>query len=77
MPPEIVPCPECGHAAEVVDRDFLPSTEGPIEHVRVRCVQRHWFFMPGDSLRHPGRRLTYEAKMPNFPTRAVNASESR
>ncbi len=25
---------------------MLPSTDGPLEHVRIRCVQRHWFAMP-------------------------------
>ena len=29
-------CPECGAPAEVTDRSVLESTDGPIEHVRVR-----------------------------------------
>jgi hypothetical protein len=29
--------------------DRLKSTDGPVEHVRVTCVNRHWFFMPADT----------------------------
>ena len=43
-------CPQCGQIAEVVDRDVLPSTDGPVEHVHVRCVARHRFVMPVVSL---------------------------
>jgi hypothetical protein len=39
-------CPQCGQIAEVVDRDVLPSTDGPVEHVHVRCVAKHRFVMP-------------------------------
>ena len=39
-------CPEWGLVAEVVGRDVWPSTDGPVEHVHVRCVGRHWFLMP-------------------------------
>ena len=78
MPPEIVSCPECGHAAEVVDRDFLSSAEGPVEHVRVRCVQRHWLFMPADSLRVLTRRFTHHGEMlKSFPTHAMDPPQSR
>jgi negative regulator of sigma E activity len=43
---DMTSCPECGEPAEIVDRHVLESTDGPIEHARVRCVQRHHFFMP-------------------------------
>jgi hypothetical protein len=43
-------CPQCGLPAEVVDRDVWPSTEGPIEHVHVRCVEKHRFVMPAAPL---------------------------
>jgi hypothetical protein len=39
-------CPGCGGAAEVLDRFALPSTDGPVEHVRTYCVRRHWFLGP-------------------------------
>ncbi len=43
---DLVSCPECGAPAEVARRDVHASTDGPIEHVIVRCVDRHWFNMP-------------------------------
>ncbi|HEU5107078.1 MAG TPA: hypothetical protein VFT95_00735 [Micromonosporaceae bacterium] len=41
-------CPEpgCDAPAEVLDRLALPSTDGPVEHARVRCLHRHWFVLP-------------------------------
>ncbi|HEU5472896.1 MAG TPA: hypothetical protein VFV67_19810 [Actinophytocola sp.] len=39
-------CPECGTVAEIVDRFVLPSTDGPLEHVRTQCLHRHWFTIP-------------------------------
>jgi hypothetical protein len=39
-------CPQCGEPAEIFDRHVLESTDGPIEHARVRCLQMHHFFMP-------------------------------
>jgi hypothetical protein len=43
-------CPECGAPAEVTDRFALEGTDGPIEHVRLQCVGRHWFLLPTASL---------------------------
>lgn len=39
-------CPACSAPAEISDRFALESSDGPIEHVRVRCVRRHWFAAP-------------------------------
>jgi hypothetical protein len=38
--------PGCPGPAEIVDRAVLESTAGPIEHVRLRCLHRHWFVLP-------------------------------
>jgi hypothetical protein len=38
-------CPECGAVAEVVDEGRLASTDGLLRHVRVLCLNRHWFLM--------------------------------
>ena len=43
---DITTCPECGAAAEVIDRMALESTDGPMEHLKIQCVRRHWFIMP-------------------------------
>lgn len=42
---DLVECPDCAAPAEVVDRFDLPSTSGPVAHVKVRCLHRHWFTM--------------------------------
>jgi len=46
-------CPECGACAEVVWRSVLESSDGPVEHAKVRCVRRHWFLLPVAHLERP------------------------
>jgi hypothetical protein len=50
---EIENCPEqrCQMPTEVVHRFTLASTAGPVEHVALRCVDRHQFVMPSEALR--------------------------
>ena len=43
-------CPECGAIAEVEWRAVMESTDGPIEHAKIRCVQKHWFLLPISAL---------------------------
>ena len=50
---ELIYCPElnedgtpCGLPAEVMDRQVFGSTEGPVEHVKTTCVNRHFLFFP-------------------------------
>lgn len=43
-------CPDCGAIAEVLWRDVLESTDGPVEHGKIQCLNRHWFLMPMASL---------------------------
>jgi hypothetical protein len=43
---DITTCPDCGLPAEVLDRFHLGSTDGAVEHVKVRCVTGHWFVTP-------------------------------
>jgi hypothetical protein len=47
---ELVTCPECRAAAEVGWREVADSTAGPVEHVKIRCLERHWFLMPAEAL---------------------------
>jgi hypothetical protein len=49
-------CPGCGAPAEVEWRAVLESTDGPVEHARVTCVQRHWFLLPVAALQHTETR---------------------
>jgi hypothetical protein len=44
--PQLTGCPECRAPAEVVDRFVMPSTDGPVVHVKVRCVTGPWFVVP-------------------------------
>jgi hypothetical protein len=57
---DLVVCPECAAPAEVVDRFALPSTEGPVEHVKVQCLSRHWFLLPAAGL--PTVRTVHETE---------------
>jgi hypothetical protein len=45
---ELTHCPDCGLPAEVVDRATLPGTDGPLEHVKTRCITGHWYMTPID-----------------------------
>jgi hypothetical protein len=47
---ETTACPQCGELTEVLWRDVVESTHGPIEHAKVLCIRRHWFLLPVDSL---------------------------
>ena len=46
----LVGCPECGAPAEVEWADEVGSTSGPLELVKIRCLERHWFLMPSAGL---------------------------
>jgi len=50
---DLTTCPECGNAAEIQWRDVLESTDGPVEHAKVLCVERHTFLLPVASLASP------------------------
>ncbi len=47
---DIVACPECSMTAVLQWIGRLESTDGPVDHVRITCVDRHWFLMPADTL---------------------------
>lgn len=51
---QLTRCPECGRVAEIDRRTVLESTNGPIEHALVRCVDRHWCLLPVQLLTHDG-----------------------
>ncbi|MEO5653305.1 MAG: hypothetical protein ABIN79_09740 [Marmoricola sp.] len=62
--PDLVACPECGATSEVVNRFTVGSTEGPVEHLRIRCLfGRHNFTMPA-------------SEGPDQPTRNQSRSKS-
>jgi hypothetical protein len=47
---ELTSCPECGRPAEIVQRVTFPSTDGPVEHVKTRCITGPWFLVPAADL---------------------------
>jgi len=60
---DMTSCPECGEPAEIVDRHVLESTDGPIEHARVRhpgCLEHQLPDGLGDAIRQGA--LTLEAR---------------
>jgi hypothetical protein len=48
--PGTIPCPQCGASARISERFWLPSTDGPVEHVKTGCERGHWFTPTVDSL---------------------------
>ena len=64
-------CPECGSIALVLDRFVLESTDGPVEHVRVHCVQRHRFLLPAASLGGSRRPTAVPRPRPAWPAQVA------
>jgi hypothetical protein len=46
----LLECPTCGLPAEITDHFTLDGAPAPVEHVKLVCVQRHWYRMPVDQL---------------------------
>jgi hypothetical protein len=46
----LVECPACGLPAGITDRFVLNGAPEPVEHVKIACVNRHWFTLPVDLL---------------------------
>jgi hypothetical protein len=46
----LLECPTCGLPAEIIDRFTLGGAPAPVEHVKLFCVNRHWYTLPVD---HP------------------------
>ena len=63
----MIGCPQCDAPAEVVSEGRLWSTDGPVELVRVRCVERHWFLMPEDRLPVESQGSSSDALMSPSP----------
>jgi hypothetical protein len=39
-----VRCPQCAQPAEIIDHFTLGSTDGPLEHVKLKCSSgKHWY----------------------------------
>jgi len=62
---DITTCPQCGQPATVQWRAVLESTDGPTEHARIDCLNRHWFLLPIAVLDR-GPALTARAGLPDY-----------
>jgi|SRR5580658_596387 hypothetical protein len=46
----LLACPQCALPAEITDCFSLGSTDGPVDHVAMNCVDGHHFAMAADRL---------------------------
>ena len=58
---EIIGCPTCGAPAELDAWATQGGSHGPVEHVKILCVRRHWALMPRDLLVPHQRRPTCDS----------------
>jgi hypothetical protein len=45
-----IACPQCGAPARIIERFWLDSTDGPIEHLKTGCVNHHWLTPPAETV---------------------------
>jgi hypothetical protein len=73
----LVACPECELPAEITERFWLGSTDGPVPHVCVSCVDGHYFRMPAERLPAGGQPDTVPQDAGNHSAPASPAGFSR
>ena len=54
----LVDCVTCGLPAEITDRFTLDGAPGPVEHVKIGCVRKHWHTLPVDMFPASARQST-------------------
>lgn len=59
----LVSCPECSDVASVEWQTWLDG----VLHLKLRCLHRHWFFMPADGTTGHGTQV------PHHPEQASTA----
>lgn len=69
---DLTTCPDCGTAAHVEWRAVLESTDGPVEHAKVRCERRHWFLLPVADL-PKAREVSDSSRVPTRSTSDVRS----
>lgn len=45
LAPPLTSCPQCGLPAEIDERFWLESTDGPVDHAALSCIDGHHFRM--------------------------------
>jgi hypothetical protein len=72
----LIACPECGLPAEITERFSLSSTDGPVEHVALACVDGHCFRMEAERVLPPACPLAAGSGVTVNPLRALSAANS-
>lgn len=47
---QLVACPGCAGVARVEWSDVADGTGGPVEMVKLQCMEGHWFLLPSEAL---------------------------
>jgi hypothetical protein len=45
-----ISCPQCRAPAQITERFWLASTDGPVEHLKTGCVNDHWLTPRAETL---------------------------
>lgn len=52
---ELISCPECGNVATIEWESRIAG----VLHVKLHCINRHWFLMPADTITRFGSDRPY------------------
>jgi hypothetical protein len=52
--PDVIPCPQFGVPAEVIQRFWLDPTDGPIQHFQTICLSKHWLMPRAETVHQQG-----------------------
>ena len=61
-----IPCPQCGAPARITERFSLGSTDGPVEHLKIGCVNHHWLTPLAETIAAPDIVTTPAATQPAY-----------
>jgi hypothetical protein len=59
-----IACPQCGAPAQITERFWLDSTDGPVEHLVTGCSNQHWLTPRAETLTGAQPHLTSAATQP-------------
>ena len=78
--PDSIPCPQCSAPAQITERFWLNSTDGPVEHLKIGCLSKHWFTpwprRSGKSRSPPRIATWWPSRADGTPRSAVHASSA-
>jgi hypothetical protein len=61
-----IPCPQCGAPARITERFSLGSTDGPVEHLKIGCVNHHWLTPLAETIAAPDTVTAPAATQPAY-----------